>query len=179
MKKPLTIIALSCALVTTQAQQIESTNSTTIGTTITGPASDFLSFISASSNLMCAAYGIVSTDGKKYGGGIGLGFRVSDLVVPTLRLDYYDQKVWMPSANLQLQLPLHLGGNTNITYTPFTFAGVATPLSGKGDDNGEPVGMLGIGAAVRIGKHWGLIADFEHWTGFDADQLRFGAYFRF
>jgi len=125
---------------------------------------------------MVAPYGIISSDGEKYGGGIALAYRLTDFVVPVLRIDYYDQEIWMPSASIQLQAPITLSGKVRVT--PFAFAGVATPLSDPEHD--RPVeGIFGVGAAVGLSKHFSLVADVEVWTGFEAEQIRFGVVYKF
>lgn len=143
---------------------------------ITGPASRVIEFLSAGTNYMFAPYGIITTDGK-VGGGIALAYKLSDFVVPTLRFDYLDKAVWMPSASVQLQAPLVIGGK--FTVIPFAFAGIATTVAGRGADNGDPVGIFGVGAAVRVAQHWDLVADYEKWSGFSGDQIRFGVLYKF
>lgn len=154
-------------------------------TNIPTPWDKVIQFLGQGSNWITAVYGIASTDHSTYGGGIGLGYRLSDFVVPFLRVDALqradtkDLEIWMPSGSLQLQVPFHLFGNTNFWVTPFAFGGIATPVSGRGVDNGSLVGIFGAGAAVRYKEHFGLIADYEKWSGFDGDQIRFGAYWKF
>lgn len=173
MKKHILPLLAALAL----ALPIHAQTLTNLPTFLDGPGGKVWDFLTASSNIMIAPYGIISTDGKKFGGGIGAGFRVSEFVVPTLRLDYYDGRVWMPSASLQLQLPVTLAGK--LTAIPFAFGGLATPLSGKGNDNGSAVGIVGVGLAVRIGTHWDIIGDLERWTGFAKDQVRLGVVYKF
>src|SRR5262245_22560294 len=97
MKKLLSIALLAVSLLSTQAQ----TNTNTVP--ILPPEGQKVwDFLSASSNLMVCPYGIMSTDQKDFGAGIALGFKVSELMVPVLRLDYYKGEVWMPSGSLQL-----------------------------------------------------------------------------
>jgi hypothetical protein len=144
---------------------------------LSGPAASIVDFLTSASNIMVAPYGIASSDMKKFGAGLGIGFRVSEFVVPTLRLDYFDGTIWMPSASLQLQAPLKILGKW--TVIPFAFGGLATPLSGKGVDNGSAVGIVGIGAAIRFGEKWDLIGDYEKWTGFSTDQIRVGFVYKF
>jgi hypothetical protein len=143
---------------------------------LSGPAIDAISFLSTGSNWMVAPYGIISADAKKFGGGIGIGYHVSDFVVPTMRLDYYDGRIWMPSGSLQIQAPITI---SKLTVIPFGFTGIATPLTGKASADGSPVGIFGIGGAVRIGTRWDVIADYEYWTGFPQKQIRLGAVFKF
>jgi hypothetical protein len=106
---------------------------------------------------------------------------VNDFVVPTVRLDYLDGELWMPSASLQLQAPVKLFGR--MTLIPFGFGGIATPITGKGSDNGTAVGIYGIGGAIRLDflggntsrwKPLDIIFDCEKWTGFPSQQYRLG-----
>lgn len=152
---------------------LDNTNATEL---LGEPASRLLAFLSEGSNWIVAPYGIYSPTSKRVGGGIGIGYKLSDFVVPTLRLDYMDGQLFMPSGTLQLQAPLTLG---KVTVIPLVFTGVATPLTGKGNDNLTPVGMFGIGAAVRLGTHWDLLADYERWTGFSGNQIRAGFAYKF
>jgi hypothetical protein len=152
-------------------------NTNTAPASLSGPAMDAIRFLSSSStNWMAATYGIATSEGQ-YGGGVAAAFRLSDYVAPTLRLDYLDGRVWMPSADLQLQAPLTLFGK--LTLVPFAFTGIATPIAGRGADNGTVVGMFGAGGAVRLSSHLDLVADVEKWTGFKGQQYRFGILYRF
>lgn len=174
MKKLLLVLSLVTSL-----SVIAQTNPppTLTDTNLVPPAaSTFLSFLAGATNLMVAPYGIVGTEGK-YGGGIALAYKLSDMIVPTIRMDYYDGRVWMPSADMQLQVPLLLGGK--VTFIPFGFAGIATPLTGKGSDNFTPVAIIGAGGAVRIGAKWDLVGDIEKWSGFKGEQIRFGVLYKF
>lgn len=159
---------------------------------LSGPAWDAIQFLGSGSNWMIAPYGIFSTGSRtsgsdwvagkhSIGAGIGVGYKVSEFVVPTMRLDYLDGELWMPSASLQLQAPIKL--LNKVTLIPFVFGGLATPIAGKGKDNGTAIGIYGAGAAVRLDfiskstSKWvpiDVIADFEKWGGFDGSQYRFG-----
>lgn len=145
---------------------------------LSGPVMDALTFMStATTNWMIGAYGIYDQGTKSAGGGIGVGYKLSDFVVPIMRLDYLNDGLWMPSGNLQLQLPLTIMGK--VTVIPLAFTGIATPLAGKGNDNGSAVGILGIGLAVRVAQHWDVLADYEKWSGFDGNQYRIAAAYKF
>ena len=124
-------------------------------------------------NFMAAVYGISSEKFDKFGAGVALVYNVTPVVATVARLDYYDGSIWMPSGSLQLQLPVKFG---SVELVPFAFSGIATPVSGKSP---SAVGIFGIGAAVRISKRWDIVADYERWTGFDQDQIRFGALYKF
>lgn len=144
---------------------------------LSGPVWTALSFGSgASTNWGFAAYGIASSAGDKYGAGLAGMYKLNDFVVPTLRLDYYDGRVWMPSASLNLQTPVTLFGK--LTAIPFAFTGLATPLSGKGGSDNTAVGIAGLGMAVRIVDHFDIVADVEKWSGFKNEQIRFGIVYK-
>lgn len=169
--------ALTVSILSAKAQT--NTNSTSI---ISGPAADAWNFITTEgvTNWMVAPFGIYSTTSKEAGGGLALGYKLSDFVVPILRIDYIGKEFWMPSANLQLQMPVTILGK--VTVVPFTFAGVATTISGGGDQNGAAVGMLGIGGALRLSSKFDLVGDYEIWNGgpFKTDsQIRFGVLYKF
>ena len=174
MKKCLVSLFIGVAVITASAQ----TN--TNNPILSGPGVDAFNFLSASaSNWIIAPYGIASWDGKSFGGGLGVGYRITDMVVPTMRIDavksHDDFTVWMPQANLQLQLPIRI--MNTVTVVPFTFGGIATPVAGKHNQNGDVVGVLGVGGAIRLGTQWDLLADVEVWNGagFNAEkQIRFG-----
>lgn len=185
MKRVLAIIGLTLSVVSVNAQTNTNGGS---GPVISGPLSDAISFLGQGSNWMVAPYGIYDTGTKSVGAGVGIGYKLNDFVVPTLRLDYLakQNELFMPSANLQLQAPVTLFGK--VTAIPFTFAGIATPLAGQGSQNGTVVGIYGVGGALRlgttnswIGKHLDLIGDWEKWqgAGFTGDQYRFGVLYKF
>ena len=140
---------------------------------ISGPVWTALTWGSgASTNWAFVPYGIWSSSGDKYGAGLAGLFKLNDFVVPMLRLDYYDSRVWMPSASVNLQAPLTLFGK--FTAVPFVFTGLATPLSGKGNDNNTAVGIAGAGVAIRLTKYLDIAYDLEKWSGFDELQNRVG-----
>lgn len=173
MKKILTFIAciVSFAAIA-QTNSVTDTNSV-----ITGPAGKIITFLGEGSNYIIAPYGIYDTGSKSFGGGIGIGYKLNDFVVPTIRLDYINKDIWMPSGNVQLQAPMTLFNK--VTTIPFVFAGAATTVSGRGSQNGEAVGIFGVGMAVRIGKHWDVVGDWEQWSTFKGDQYRFGFAYKF
>lgn len=132
----------------------------------------------ASSNWVAAPYLIYDTTDRKIGGGIGLGYRASEFLAPTFRLDAIGGGLFVPSGSLQLQFPLkfRFGGE----LVPFAYPGIATRLGGQ--NTGGPVGIFGIGAFLRLpdkGKWYvpsHILADYERWTGagFNNNQIRFG-----
>lgn len=171
-------ISLLLALGVTAWAQTTNTNSTPI---ISGPIDQAITFLGTGSNWMVAPYGIYNPQTGEAGAGVGAGYKLSDFVVPTMRIDVLDvrkpEEIWMPSVNLQLQVPMLLFGKLYVV--PFVSSGIATPISGKGDDNGTAVGIFGGGLAVRLASHWALIGDYEKWTGFEGEQIRFGFLYKF
>lgn len=174
--KQLLILLIALACITSRAQT-NINNGTNDNPFISGPTVVILDFLSQGSNWMAAAYGTMNDKADKFGGGVALAYKVSDFIAPTMRLDYFDGKVWMPSASVQLQVPVTILGK--VTVIPFALTGIATPISGKGTDNGSAVGIFGAGMAVRLGSHFDLLADTEKWTGFDGYQFRFGGLYKF
>lgn len=145
---------------------------------ISGPGWDAFQFLTSSgSNWMVATYGIYDMGTKEVGGGIGAGYRLSEFFIPTMRVDYLADRVWMPSASIQLQAPLRLMGKLDLV--PFVFSGIATPISGRDEDNWDIQGIFGIGAAIRINEHWDIIGDYEKWGGFEGEQIRAGILYKF
>lgn len=178
----ITIFTNTTVWVTNTVQVLNYVPPSTNAPVISGPVQDAWDFVTTqgSTNWMIAGYGIYSIDSKKWGGGLGVGYKLSDFVVPTIRLDYLANEIWMPSGNLQLQVPITLFGK--VTTIPFAFAGVATCVSGTGSQNGTAVGMLGIGMAARVAAHWDIIADWETWTGgqfHNDNQIRGGIVYKF
>lgn len=140
--------------------------------------STLLNFLSASStNWYVAPYAIYVSDTDSFGGGLAAAYSFSPYILSVLRVDYLDGKAWMPSGSLQLQLPIKL--MDKVTVTPFAFAGIATPLSGRDEDNGTATGIAGSGLATRFTQHLGLVYDIEMWSGWSGPQHRFGVYWKF
>lgn len=141
--------------------------------------STWLSFLSnTSSNWFIVPYGIyVDDDINSFGAGVGAFYKLSDYALTGLRLDYVNSELVMPSVNVQLQLPIKVANK--LTVTPFAVSGLATPLDGRGSDDGTAVGILGAGVAVSVTKKIGVVYDIESWTSFDGTQHRFGVYWKF
>ena len=164
------LIGLSLTTLSLPAQTV-STNTPVVDS----PVFQFLA--SSSSNWFVAPYGIATTKASKYGGGLAIGYKLSDYVAPVMRLDYLDGTLWMPSASLQLQVPFTLFGK--VTTIPFTFAGIATPIAGAGTLNGSAVGIYGAGAAFRLTTKFDFVGDIEKWSSFPGQQIRFGVLYKF
>jgi len=154
MKKLMSVIA--GLVIMTSVINAQSTNDT--GGTVIHAWEDFLG--SATTNLIVVPYGISSTDFTKFGGGLALGYKLSDNVVPFIRIENYNGDFFMPSGTIQLQVPVHLGG---LTVIPLAYTGVAVPL-GK-HINDPVVGLVGTGAALRLGKQFDFLAAYEMRSG--------------
>lgn len=88
----------------------------------------------------------------------------------------------MPSAQVQFQAPLVIGGK--LTVTPLAFTGAATPISGRGAENGTLVGIFGAGMSLRLyesstGAKLSLFGAVAKWTGFRGEQIYGGIAYRF
>lgn len=174
MKKLLSIIGLAFILSASQAQTV--TN---------GPSSTLWDFLTTGSNYWAVPFGTYSMNSHEFGGGVAVGYRVSDIVNPVVRLDYFSKRLYMVSLNAEIQVPRKLMGK--IPLTPFAVGGVATGLSGLGQDNGTAIGIVGggfyvdfkwTGSTSWLANHTALVVDYERWVGLpsnQADQFRIGA----
>jgi hypothetical protein len=176
MKKLFASLLAVCALALSGYSQVLNTNTTP--PTLEGPGLELIQFLSQGSNWIVAPYGIYDDGSKQFGAGIGAFYEVSSFFLVGMRLDGLGNdtgwELWMPSGQVQLQAPFMLFGKVKVT--PFGFGGIATPLSGQGDENGTPVGIFGAGLAVGVYKNLHLVADVEEWVGanFSGEQYRFG-----
>lgn len=177
MKKLLTTLAalLLCLSISAQTNTPPVTNAPPNLGEIPSRILEFLS--ATSTNWYIAPYGIYSSDTETFGAGIGAGYAITPNVVTVMRIDYLNDEIWMPSGSVQLQAPIMLMGKVQVT--PFAFAGIATPLSGRGDDNRTAAGIAGTGLATRFNNHLGLIYDVEYWSNFSGPQHRFGVFWKF
>lgn len=177
MKRLFLSVLMAVGLCTAGYSQVINTN--TSPPTIGGPVTNVISFLSETgTNWMFVPFGITyeNKEGKrKAGGGIGAFYKVSDFVLTGIRFDVLDE-LYMPSGNIQLQVPFQIGGKVKVT--PFGFAGVATAISHTSEN--EPVlGIFGAGMAVNITKNLYIVGDVEVWTGFPGEQYRAGLVWKF
>lgn len=150
-------MALALGLVVTNIQAQTNTPGTTL--------SDVFKFLGASSNFTFAAYGLYDTTTKTTGAGFAGEYMLSPYVGAVLRLDYLNKDVYEIQGNLQFQYPIHFSTNSALALVPFTFAGVGTPIAGKGSQNGSVVGVASVGAALRLSQHLDFLVGYERWTG--------------
>jgi hypothetical protein len=143
---------------------------------VSGPITDVIEFLGTGSNWIVAPYGIYDDGTKEWGAGIGIGYKLNDFVVPTMRFDWLNEDITLINGSVQLQVPILLGGK--VKAIPFVFAGGGTPLSGS-DDEGSLIGIFGSGLTLGITDHLFIIGDWETWGGFQGYQYRFGAGIKF
>lgn len=144
---------------------------------------DVISFLQGGSNWFVVPFGTLwdhKVNGKSetdFGGGIALGYKVSEYFAPVMRLDYLAGDLWLPSGTIQLQVPIHLG--KKFTVYPFAFGGVGTAISGDGKNNGEANAIYGMGVAIVLSKKVDIVADWEQWSELPGDQWRLGVLIKF
>lgn len=159
---------------------------------ISGGFKQILDALVNGTNVIYEVHGLYAPGlNKKDGGGFGVFYPVSQYVFTGIRLDYADGGFWMPSGNVGVQFPISI--TSWLKVTPFTYAGIAVPVSGAmlgsftvpgqvpRDNNGQPTAILGAGGAINLytstsGKwSYALAGDIEEWTGFPGKQYRFAA----
>lgn len=177
MKKLLlsAIIGLSCLVA--GAADIITVNTNTSPPTLEGPGIIALNFLSQGTNWSVAPYGLYDTHTKKGGVGVGAFYHVTDIFSAGMGLDYINDEIWMPSGNLQLGLPITIMGKVKLT--PLAYTGLSTSISGRGDRNGDAVGIFGAGGAFTVWKDLSLGIAWEKRSTFEGELLRFGASWKF
>lgn len=110
------------------------------------------------SNYVIAPYATISVSGdspEKFGGGIFVGYRVTDFAYAGVGLDWLGQ-LTMPSGNIQLKADVKpfawLGFATNFVVRPFVIGGLATPIGGAADNNWSLATIAGGGASIPVAK---------------------------
>jgi hypothetical protein len=136
---------------------------------LSGPLVDILTSASMWTNWGIATFGIYEpgSSGHKaaYGAGAVALYNINRYMATGIGLDWLDNQTTMPSGQFQLQAPLIIGGTNGVTVTPFLFTGVATPIGGKGGDNGSVVGLFGAGLDVKVYGGFGAFYAIEQRTG--------------
>lgn len=145
--------------------------------------------LTTGSNYWAAPFFTVSTGDHEVGGGLAIGYLATEAINPMIRFDYFAGAAWMVSGNIQLQPPRRLMGK--VPVIPFAIAGVGTPFSGGGELNGRAIGIVGIGAAIKLDflsststflRHLDIAFDYEHWSGMpelQQNQVRGAVVFKF
>lgn len=159
MKKLIGIIALAVTCMTGYSQ----TN-----TTVTGQIFGHFSPLLEATNWTVAPYLTYAPDApQKVGGGVLAVYNINNYVGGGLGLDWLGQ-FNLVSGNITLKLPIRV--NDNLTLVPFLIGGIATPLGGAGEDNGNVAtiegGGLHLASTKRLlgGTIGGGIA-WVNWTG--------------
>lgn len=176
MKKNLISLIAVIALLALPAAAAETTNAPV-------KQENLWDFLTTGSNYFAVPFTTYSVNDHSFGGGIALGYKITEIIAPILRVDYFNSEFWNVSLTANLQAPRSLLGK--IPIVPFAIAGAATPISGAGGDNGTFVSVVGGGVVLHLDwvgsagfwkKAW-LAADYEKWLGLPAnqeDQIRFG-----
>jgi hypothetical protein len=136
---------------------------------LSGPLVELLTTLSTATNWGVATFGIYmpASDHQKaaYGCGAIALYNINPYMATGIGIDWLDNQVTMPSGQFQLQAPLKIGGDKGLVVTPFAFAGVATPVSGMGEENGSVVGIFGAGLDVKVYGGLGVFYAIEERTG--------------
>lgn len=179
MKKTLASLLAVCALSLSGYSQVLNTN--TSPPTLEGPFIDFLGSLSTWTNWGIATFGIYtprSTSTTKSGSSFGAGavalYNINPFVATGVGIDWLDNDITMPSAQVQFQAPFKVGGANGITFRPFAFTGVATPVAGEGQSNLSVAGLIGAGMGVKIVDGLNLFYAIEQRTGQDSIWHIFG-----
>jgi hypothetical protein len=188
MRKTLSIIGIVAALalplsVPTQidAQTISAptleTNSS--GAFLAGPAIDLLKSLSKATNWGVSGFGIYrpasGASKATFGGGAVALYNISPYVATGVGIDMLDNQTTMPSGQVQFQAPFRIGGTNGVLLRPFAFTGIATPISGLGNNNGSVVGLFGAGLGVKIYGGFNAYYAIEDRTGQPAPWHLLGA----
>lgn len=147
------------------------------GPILSGAFMDLLTTMTTWSNIAIAPYGIYDTGTKSEGVGVLALYNLNRYTAGGIALQYLNGEIWMPSAQLQLQAPLTIGGK--VTVTPLAFTGIGTPISSDADHNGGVTGIFGAGLGVKITSHLDAFFALAKWTGFEGEQWYFGLAWKF
>lgn len=129
---------------------------------------DWLNALS-STNLTIGTHALFDLTTKTAGGGIFAVYDLNNYVGGLVTLDYLNHETISVRGNVQLQLPTHPFAHanswlTNVVFVPYGFAGVGTAMAGKSTDNGSPIGIGALGAALEY-KNFVVGGSYQRWTG--------------
>lgn len=179
MKKIIGSILAAVALTTAGYSQVLNTN--TNPPTLEGPFIDFLGSLSTWTNWGVAGFGIYtprSTSTTKTGSSFGAGlvalYNISPYVATGVGIDWLDNNITMPSAQVQFQAPFRIGGTNGLVVRPFAFTGIATPVAGEGPNNLDVAGIIGAGIGVKVYGGLNVFYAIEQRTGQDSVWNLFG-----
>lgn len=144
-------------------------------------ATTIIDYVTAGSNYFAVPFATYSIGDHSFGGGVAIGYKITDVVAPMVRFEEFAKDWWNVSAQATLQPPRQLFGKFPVI--PFAVAGVGTPMSG--DESGKLISIVGGGLVFNLDffgdawllKHSWLAADYEYWAGMpdrQTDQIRFG-----
>lgn len=152
----------------------------TNGVLTTSFLSGTLQWLKDGTNFIVVPYGILTVDDhNKYGGGggIALGYEVSQYFVSGMRLEYINKAFYQGSFTGQLQIPVTLFGK--VTVVPFLLGGVSVPFGGGAQDPSSVQGVAGTGLAVRLSSKVDVLMDIEKRSATPGQQICFGIGYRF
>lgn len=175
MKKLLALLAV-CACALTGYSQV-SVNTNTSPPTLEGPGIIALNFLSQGTNWTIAPYGLYDTDTRKAGAGIAALYSVTPVLSAGMGLDYINHEIWMPQGDVQIGLPITIMGK--LTLKPLAYTGISTSISGRGERNGDAIGIFGAGMAATVYKNLGIFSAWEKRSTFDGQLIRFGLSWKF
>ena len=152
-------------------------NTNTTPPTLEGPGIIALNFLTQGTNWSIAPYGLYDTHTKMGGAGLAALYSVTEVFSAGMGLDYINDEIWMPSGNVQLGLPMTIMGKVKVT--PLAYTGLSTSISGRGDRNGDAVGIFGAGMGAGVYKHLSVFAAWEKRSTFEGELVRFGLSWKF
>lgn len=164
-------------LASTGYSQVLDTNSTP--PTLSGPFIDFVGSLATATNWGVATFGIYAPKSDNGKGTAGAGavalYNITPYLATGIGIDWLEGgNVTMPSAQVQFQAPLRIGGTNGVLLRPFAFTGVATPVAGMGKDNGNVIGLVGAGMGVKIWKGFNAFYAIEQRTEQEGPWHLFG-----
>ncbi len=157
MKKLLAIFVLALIAIRGYSQ----TNQPPATPLISSPVWDIISH----SNVLIVPYTVYDDKTHNFGAGIGLGYRLSPILVPYARFEEFDGQAWSFSGSIQLQIPIYING---LQVVPLFWTGVG--VSGNTENSGNAIAILGTGVSVHLptGKWYlpkAVLGGYERWTG--------------
>lgn len=168
MRKLLALFSIAALCLTARAQ----TNQTVIG-----GLGSIASAIGSDmpTNLALYTFGLYAKDapkGHQWGGGAFLAWNFTQNVGAGMGIEAVGNQFFMPSAQIQLKLPMHpltFLGWTNFTLTPYADAGAAAPLGGGSAGASTVASIAGAGAYIDLvsflGGEFGIAGGYNYWGG--------------
>lgn len=145
------------------------------------PGNKWIQFLAATNQNWAAAVApsyapnLKDANGKdaEWGFGALVGYWISPYVLTAVRFDYLGNSFFSAEGSATAQAPLKLFNK--LTVVPFATTGIATPLTGAGNQNGNPIFIAGGGLSTTI-YTWkngslNLLFESEKWTGVFNDPI--------